>query len=165
MSTSSTSPASLIKKPIDVVVEPLPKLQSDTINPRKKLTHEDKTLTTRRRRLLEAHSSSPKFMVNSKNNINSSQIDTDSQKISGISEKNKSLKNSSNSKHSDIRETDGSSSDDDNSAVVSDADSSDDDQEDLIPAKRREKLKTILSNLLLEPQGKTSSGKKKKKMK
>ena len=112
--------------------------------PRKKLSLNDKTLTTRRRRLLEAHASSPQFKVNPKNNKNSSQVDTDSQKTSGKSDKNKSLKNSSNSKHSDIKETDGSSSDDESSAIVSDADSSDDDFEDLMPAKRREKLEEKL---------------------
>ena len=115
--------------------------------PRKKLSLNDKTLTTRRRRLLEAHASSPQFKVNPKNNKNSSQADTDSQKTSGKSDKNKSLKNSSNSKHSDIKETDGSSSDDESSAIVSDADSSDDDFEDLMPAKRREKLE----NKLIQP--------------
>ena len=115
--------------------------------PRKKLSLNDKTLTTRRRRLLEAHASSPQFKVNPKNNKNSSQVDTDSQKTSGKSDKNKSLKNSSNSKHSDIKETDGSSSDDESSAIVSDADSSDDDFEDLMPAKRREKLE----NKLIQP--------------
>ena len=60
--------------------------------PRKKLSLNDKTLTTRRRRLLEAHASSPQFKVNPKNNKNSSQVDTDSQKTSGKSDKNKSLK-------------------------------------------------------------------------
>jgi hypothetical protein len=112
--------------------------------PRKKLSLNDKTLTTRRRRLLEAHASSPQFKVNPKNNKNSSQVDTDSQKTSGKSDKNKSLKNSSNSKHSDIKETDGSSSDDESSAIVSDADSSDDDFEDLMPAKLRGKIEEEL---------------------
>ena len=108
--------------------------------PRKKLSLNDKTLTTRRRRLLEAHASSPQFKVNPKNNKNSSQVDTDSQKTSGKSDKNKSLKNSSNSKHSDIKETDGSSSDDESSAIVSDADSSDDDLEDLMPKELRKTI-------------------------
>ena len=62
--------------------------------PRKKLSLNDKTLTTRRRRLLEAHASSPQFKVNPKNNKNSSQVDTDSQKTSGKSEKNKDVKKS-----------------------------------------------------------------------
>ena len=97
--------------------------------------------------MLEAHTSSPQFKVNPKNNKNSSQVDTDSQKTSGKSDKNKSLKNSSNSKHSDIKGSDESSSDDESSAIVSDADSSDDDFEDLMPAKRREKLE----NKLIQP--------------
>ena len=74
--------------------------------PRKKLSLNDKTLTTRRRRLLEAHASSPQFKLNPKNNKDSSQVDTDSQKTSGKSEKNKDVKNSSNSKHSDIKGSD-----------------------------------------------------------
>ena len=108
--------------------------------PRKKLSLNDKTLTTRRRRLLEAHASSPQFKVNPKNNKNSSQVDTDSQKTSGKSEKNKDVKNSSNSKHSDIKGSDESSSDDESSAIVSDADSSDDDLEDLMPKELRKTI-------------------------
>ena len=61
--------------------------------PRKKLSLNDKKTTTRSRRLLNAHKSSPQFKVNPKNNKNSSQVDTDSQKTSGKSDKNKSFKN------------------------------------------------------------------------
>jgi len=114
--------------------------------PRKKLSLNDKTLTTRRRRLLEAHASSPQFKLNPKNNKDSSQVDTDSQKTSGKSEKNKDVKNSSNSKHSDIKGSDESSSDDEDS-IVSDPDSSDDDFEDLMPAKLRGKIE----NQLIQP--------------
>ena len=102
MTTSSSSSESPTRISIDTVGETLPKPNSDLITPRKKLAHDDKTLTTRRKRLLDAHASSPQFKVNPKNNKNSSQVDTDSQKNSGKSEKNKSLKNSSNSKHSEI---------------------------------------------------------------
>ena len=114
--------------------------------PRKKRTLNDKTLTTRRKRLLDAHASSPQFKVNPKNNKNSSQLSNDSQKNSGTSEKNKSLKNSSNSKHSDIKGSDENSSDDEDS-IVSEADSSDDDLEDLMPTERREKIE----NNLIQP--------------
>ncbi len=114
--------------------------------PRKKRTLNDKTLTTRRKRLLDAHASSPQFKVNPKNNKNSSQLSNDSQKNSGTSEKNKSLKNSSNSKHSDIKGSDENSSDDEDS-IVSEADSSDDDLEDLMPTERRKKIE----NNLIQP--------------
>ena len=114
--------------------------------PRKKRTLNDKTLTTRRKRLLDAHASSPQFKVNPKNNKNSSQLSNDSQKNSGTSEKNKSLKNSSNSKHSDIKGSDENSSDDEDS-IVSEADSRDDDLEDLMPTERREKIE----NNLIQP--------------
>ena len=114
--------------------------------PRKKRTLNDKTLTTRRKRLLDAHASSPQFKVNPKNNKNSSQLSTDSQKNSGTSEKNKSLKNSSNSKHSDIKGSDENFSDDEDS-IVSEADSSDDDLEDLMPTERRKKIE----NNLIQP--------------
>ena len=114
--------------------------------PRKKRTLNDKTLTTRRKRLLDAHASSPQFKVNPKNNKNSSQVDTESQKTSGTSEKNNNLKNSSNSKHSDIKGSDENSSDDEDS-IVSEADSSDDDLEDLMPTERREKIE----NNLIQP--------------
>ena len=109
--------------------------------PRKKLSLNDKTLTTRRKRLLDAHASSPQFKVDPKNNKNSSPVETDSQKISGKSEKNKSLKNSSNSKHSDIKGSDESSSDDEDSIV---GDSSDDDLEDLMPKELRKKIEDQL---------------------
>ncbi|MCF8164525.1 MAG: hypothetical protein K9J47_03825 [Sulfuritalea sp.] len=114
--------------------------------PRRKLSQDDKTLTTRKTRLLQAHASSPQFKVNPKNNKNSSQVDTDSQKTSGTSEKNNNLKNSSNSKHSDIKGSDENSSDDEDS-IVSEADSSDDDLEDLMPTERREKIE----NNLIQP--------------
>jgi hypothetical protein len=119
---------------------------TSTETPRKKLSRDDKTLTTRRKRLLDAHASSPQFKVNPKNNINSSQVDTDSQKTSGKSEKNKSLKNSSNSKLSDIKGSDESPSDDEDS-IVGYSDSSDDDLEDLMPKERREKIE----NQLIQP--------------
>ena len=119
---------------------------TSTETPRKKLSADDKTLTTRKRRLLDAHASSPQFKVKPKNISKSSQVDTDSQKTSGKSEKNKSLKNSSNSKHSDIKGSDESSSDDE-SSIVSEADSSDDDFEDLMQAKLREKIE----NQLIQP--------------
>jgi len=114
--------------------------------PRRKLSQDDKTLTTRKTRLLQAHASSPQFKVNPKNNKNSSQVDTESQKTSGTSEKNNNLKNSSNSKHSDIKGSDENSSDDEDS-IVSEADSSDDDLEDLMPTERREKIE----NNLIQP--------------
>ena len=114
--------------------------------PRKKRTLNDKTLTHRRKRLLDAHASSPQFKVNPKNNKNSSQLSNDSKKNSGTSEKNKSLKNSSNSKHSDIKGSDENSSDDEDS-IVSEADSSDDDLEDLMPTERRKKIE----NNLIQP--------------
>jgi len=114
--------------------------------PRRKLSQDDKTLTTRKTRLLQAHASSPQFKVNPKNNKNSSQVDTESQKTSGTSEKNNNLKNSSNSKHSDIKGSDENSSDDEDS-IVSDPDSSDDDLEDLMPTERREKIE----NNLIQP--------------
>jgi hypothetical protein len=114
--------------------------------PRKKLSLNDKTLTTRRKRLLDAHASSPQSKVNPKNNKNSSQVDTDSQKTSGKSEKNNDVKNSLNSKHSDIKDSDESPSDDEDS-IVGYSDSSDDDLEDLMPKERREKIE----NMLIQP--------------
>ena len=135
---STSNPAS-----VQGIISSTTETKQNPETPRKKLSLNDKTLTTRRRRLLEAHASSPQFKANPKNNKNSSQVDTDSQKTSGTSEKNKSLKNSSNSKHSDIKGSDGSSSDDE-SSIVSDPDSSDDDFEDLMPAKLREKIEEKL---------------------
>ncbi len=116
---------------------------TNTETPRKKLSADDNTLITRKKRLRDAHASSPQFKVNPKNNKNSSPLGTDSQKTSGTSEKNKSLKNSSNSKHSDIKGSDQISSDDEDS-IVSDPDSSDDDLENLMPAKLREKFEEKL---------------------
>ena len=115
----------------------------NAVIPKKTLSSNDKTLTTRRRKLLDAHASSPKFTVNSKNNKNSSQVEIDSQKTCVKSEKNKSLKNSSNGKCSEIKNS-GEISSDDESSVVSDPDSSDDDLEDLMPAKLREKIENDL---------------------
>ena len=115
----------------------------NAVIPKKTLSSNDKTLTTRRRKLLDAHASSPKFTANSKNNKNSSQVEIDSQKTCVKSEKNKSLKNSSKSNCSEIKNS-GEISSDDESSVVSDPDSSDDDLEDLMPAKLREKIENDL---------------------
>jgi hypothetical protein len=107
--------------------------------PRQKLSRDDKKLTTRRRRLLNAHASSPQFKVEPKNNKSALKGETDSQKTSGVSEKNTAPKNSSDSKHSDINEIEKNLSDDEDS-IVSDPDSSDDDLKDLMPVKVREKI-------------------------
>jgi hypothetical protein len=103
------------------------------------LSPNDKTLTTRKRTLFNAHANSPQFN-NPKNNINSSPISTESQKTSGTSDKNSTLKNSSNSKHSDNNGVDESSSDEESSIVEVNSDSSDDDLEDLMPTKLREEI-------------------------
>ena len=116
---------------------------TSTETPKKNLSKDKRTRTTRRKTLLDAHASSPRLKVNPKNNKNSSQVDTDSQKTSGKSEKNKSLKNSSNSKHSEIKGSDESPSDDEDS-IVGYSDSSDDDLEDLMPKELRERLENEL---------------------
>lgn len=118
-----------------------------TATPRRKLSPDDKTRTTRKRTLLNAHASSPQFKSNPQNNKNSSPVETDSQKTSGKSEKNKSLKNSSNSKHSDNNRVDESSSDEESSIVEGNSDSSDDDLEDLMPTDLREEME----NLVIKP--------------
>ena len=115
--------------------------------PRRKLSPNDKTLTTRKKRLHDAHASSPQFKNNTKNNINSSPMGTESQKTSGTSDKNLTLKNSSTSKHSDNKGIDERSSDEEDSIVVVNSDSSDDDLEDLMPTKRRE----AIENQVIKP--------------
>jgi len=112
--------------------------------PRRKLSPNDKTLTTRRKRMIDAHASSSKFKNNPKNNINSSPMGAESQKTFGTSEKNKSLKNSSNSKHSDNKGIDENSPDEESSSIVDVSDSSDDDLEDLMPTKLREAIEKQL---------------------
>jgi hypothetical protein len=123
-------------------------VSTPTATPRRKLSPNDKTLTTRKRTLLNAHASSPQFKSNPKKNINSSPMGTESQKTSGTSDKNLSLKNSSNSKHSDNNEVDESSSDEESSIIVEvNSDSSDDDLEDLMPTKLRE----AIENQMIKP--------------
>jgi hypothetical protein len=112
--------------------------------PRRKLSPNDKTLTTRRKRLLEAHASSPQFKINPKNKINSSPVGTESQKTSGTSDKKSSLKNSLSSKHSDNKGINECSSDEDSVVVSVNSDSSDDDLEDLMPTKLREAIEKQL---------------------
>jgi len=119
-----------------------------TETPRRKLSPNEKTLTTRRNRMIDAHASSLKFKNNPKNNIDSSPMGTESQKTFGTSEKNKSLKNSSNSKHSDNKGIDENSPDEESSIVVEvNSDSSDDDLEDLMPTKLRE----AIENQVIQP--------------
>ena len=122
-------------------------VSTPTATPRRKLSPNDKTLTTRKRTLLNAHASSPQFKNNTKNNVNSSPMGTESQKTSGTSDKNLSLKNSSNSKHSDNNRVDESSSDEESSIVEVNSDSSDDDLEDLMPTKLRE----AIENQVIKP--------------
>jgi len=122
-------------------------INSTTKKPKRDPSPDSTPLTTAKRILINAHTSSPKFKVKNKNNEKKWEKDTYSQKKSEASEKNKPEKNSSSSKDSVRTRNDENSSDEESSIIVGDSDSSDDDFEDLMPAKRREKIE----NQLIQP--------------
>ena len=87
MSLSTNTPIDMSNPPAVQV-----NISTNPETPRRKLSPNDKTLTTRRKRLLEAHASSPQFKSNPKNNRSSSPVSTESHNTSGTSEKKHPLK-------------------------------------------------------------------------